>query len=324
MNTYTQLTEQERYQIYALKQVGQSDSKIATFLGRHKSTISRELERNSRGGGYQPEQAHRLTLKRRRAKIQPRFGGFVWTQVTLLLEMDWSPQQIAGRIKLERGISISHEYIYQYVYADKRSGGDLYRHLRCQKKRRKRYGSYDRRGKIPNRVSIEERPEIVKERSRVGDWEGDCVIGKNHKGALVTLVERKSLYTIIDAVARRTSAAVHGVIVSGLGLHKGKRHTLTYDNGKEMAEHEQIADELGMKVYFAHPYSSWERGVNENTNGLIRQYFPKSRELTGVSRKEIDRAMERLNHRPRKTLGFRTPYEVFFSTHTTLTVALGS
>ncbi len=197
MKTYTQLTEQERYQIYALKQAGQSDSRIAVFLGRHKSTISRELERNSRGGEYQPEQAHHLTLERRRAKIRPRFGGSVWIQVTLLLQMDWSPQQISGRLKLEQGISVSHEYIYQYIYANKRSGGDLYRHPRCQKKRRKRYGSYDRRGKIPNRVSIDERPEIVEERSRVGDWEGDCVIGKNHQGALVTLVERKSLYKLV-------------------------------------------------------------------------------------------------------------------------------
>ena len=132
------------------------------------------------------------------------------------------------------------------------------------------------------------------------------------------------MYTIIDGVARRTAAAVHAAIVSGLAPHKGKLHTLTYDNGKEMAEHEQITDELGIKVYFAHPYSSWERGVNENTNGLIRQYFPKDRELTGITREEVEQAMERLNHRPRKTLGFLTPYEVFFSTHTPLTVALGS
>jgi len=199
-------------------------------------------------------------------------------------------------------------------------GGDLHKHLRCQKKRRKRYGSYDRRGRIPNQVSIEERPAVVAERGRVGDWEGDTVIGKNHKGVLVTLVERKSLYTLIDRVARRTAAAVREAIVSELASHKGKLHTLTCDNGKEMAEHEQITEELGIKVYFAHPYSSWERGVNENTNGLIRQYFSKDRELTGVTRKEVEQAMERLNHRPRKTLGFRTPYEVFFSTHTPLTV----
>jgi len=307
-----------------LKQAGHNKTEIAVMLGRHKSTISRELSRNRGMGGYRPRQAHCLALDRRKAKVRPRFGGSTWTKVELLIQMDWSPQQISGRLKVEEGISISHEYIYQYIYADKKVGGQLHRHLRCQKKRRKRYGSYDRRGRIPNQVSIEERPEIVGERGRVGDWEGDTVIGKNHKGALVTLVERKSLYTIIDGVARRTAAAVHAAIVSGLAPHKGKLHTLTYDNGKEMAEHEQITDELGIKVYFAHPYSSWERGVNENTNGLIRQYFPKDRELTGITREEVEQAMERLNHRPRKTLGFLTPYEVFFSTHTPLTVALGS
>lgn len=324
MNTYTQLTQQERYQISALKQAGHTQSDIATLLGRHKSTISRELGRNSSGREYHPEQAQHLALQRKRAKIRPRFGGAIWTKVELLLQMDWSPQQISGRLKMEEGLHISHEYIYQYIYADKRSGGELYRHLRCQKKRRKRYGSYDRRGRIPNQVSIEQRPAVVAERGRVGDWEGDTVIGKNHKGALVTLVERKSLYAIIDRVARRTAAAVREAIVSGLTSHKGKIHTLTCDNGKEMAEHEQITKEVGIKVYFAHPYSSWERGVNENTNGLIRQYFPKTRELTDVTKEEIEQAMERLNHRPRKTLGFRTPYEVFFSTHTPLTVALGS
>jgi len=324
MRTYTQLTQEERYQIYALKQAGHNQSEIAALLGRHKSTISREVSRNRGMRGYRPRQAHRLALERRKAKMRPRFGGSMWTKVELLLQMDWSPQQISGRLMAEEGIRISHEHIYQYIYADKRAGGDLYRHLRCKKKRRKRYGSYDRRGVIRNRVSIDERPEVVGERSRVGDWEGDTVIGKNHKGALVTLVERKSLYTLIGAVACKTAAAVGAAIVAGLTPHKDRVHTLTYDNGKELAEHEQIAKALGVDIYFAHPYSSWERGVNENTNGLIRQYFPKGRELTAISKEEIAHATDRLNHRPRKTLGFRSPYEVFFSIKTPLTVALGS
>ena len=324
MNTYTQLTREERYQIHALKQTGHSQTEIAVILGRHKSTISRELSRNQGMRGYRPKQAHSLALERRKAKARPRFGGSVWVKVELLIKLDWSPEQISGRLKVEEGIRISHEHIYQYIYADKRAGGQLYRHLRCQKKRRKRYGSYDRRGVIRNQVSIDERPVVVDERSRVGDWEGDTVIGKNHKGALVTLVERKSLYTVIGAVGRKTAEAVHIAIVTGLTPYKDQVHTLTYDNGKELAEHEQIAEELGAEIYFAHPYSSWERGVNENTNGLLRQYFPKGRELTDVSQEEIEHAMERLNHRPRKTLGFQTPFEVFFSTKTPLTVALGS
>lgn len=324
MNTYTQLIREERYQIYALKQAGHNQCEIAVMLGRHKATISRELSRNRGMRGYRPRQAHCLALKRRKAKVRPLFGGSIWAKVELLIRMDWSPEQISGRLRTEEGIRISHEHIYQYIYADKRAGGELYHHLRCKKKRRKRYGSYDRRGVIPNRISIDERPEIVAERSRVGDWEGDTVIGKNHQGALVTMVERKSLYTIIDAVARKTAAAVRGVIVSSLTPHKDRVYTLTYDNGKEFTEHEEIAKELNAKIYFAHPYSSWERGVNENTNGLIRQYFPKGRELITVAREEIEHAMDLLNHRPRKTLGFRTPYEVFFSTKTPLTVALGS
>lgn len=224
----------------------------------------------------------------------------------------------------EQGVRISHEYMYQYIYADKRTGGGLHRHLRCQKKRRKRYGAYDRRGVIRNRVSIDERPAVVGKLNLLGDWEGDTVIGKGHRGALVTLVERKSLYTVIGAVCRKTAKAVRAVIVAGLTPYKDQVHTMTYDNGKEISEHEKMAKDLGVKIYFAHPYASWERGVNENTNGLIRQYFPKGRELTAVTKVEIEHTMNRLNHRPRKTLGFRTPYEVFFNTKTTLTVALGS
>ena len=324
MNAYTQLTREERYQIYALKQAEHNQSEIAAMLGRHKSTISREISRNQGMRGYRPQQAHHLALKRRKAKIRPRFSGSIWVKVGLLIQMDWSPEQVSGRLNTEEGIRISHEHIYQYIYADKASGGKPYRHLRCKKKRRKRYGSYDRRGVIPNRVSIDDRPAVVAKRSRIGDWEGDTMIGKNHKGALVTIVERKSSYTVIDAVARKTAAAVRRVIVTGLTLHKDRVYTLTYDNGRELTEHEQIAKELRAKIYFAHPYSSWERGLNENTNGLIRQYFPKGRELTDVVQEEIERAMDRLNHRPRKTLGFRTPYEVFFSLKTPLTVALGS
>jgi len=173
------------------------------MLGRHKSTISREISRNQGMRGYRPQQAHHLALKRRKAKIRPRFSGSIWVKVGLLIQMDWSPEQISGRLNTEEGIRISHEHIYQYIYADKASGGKLYCHLRCKKKRRKRYGSYDRRGVIPNRVSIDDRPAVVAKRSRIGDWEGDTMIGKNHKGALVTIVERKSSYTVIDAVARR-------------------------------------------------------------------------------------------------------------------------
>lgn len=324
MRTYTQLTQEERYQIYVLKQAGHQQSEIAKMLGRHKATISRELRCNRGLRGYRPKQAHCLALKRRSAKVRPRFSGSVWRQVEELIRQDWSPEQISGRLETEQGIRISHEHIYQYIYADKRSGGDLCRHLRCQKKRRKRYGSYDRRGVIPNQVSIDERPSIVDTKRRFGDWEGDTVIGRRHRGALVTLVERKSLYTVVGAVCRKTAEAVREAVVAGLTPYKDRVHTLTYDNGREFADHEGIAGDLEARVYFAHPYASWERGVNENTNGLIRQYFPKGRDLTTVRDAETEYVMNRLNHRPRKTLGFRTPYEVFFKTRTPLAVALAS
>jgi transposase, IS30 family len=324
MRGYTQLTQEERYQIYILKKAEYSQAEIAELLERDKSTISRELYRNRGLKGYRPQQAHHLALIRRYDKVQPRIGDQVWEQVEALIREEWSPEQIVGRVAMEYGVSISHEWIYQYIYADQRSGGDLYRYLRCQKVRRKRYGIYSRRGTIPNQVSIDARPAIVDARSRIGDWEGDTVIGKGHRGALVTLVERKSLYTIIRAVLRKTAKAVRNAVRQGLAPYKDRVHTITYDNGREFADHEGMAADLETCIYFAHPYASWERGLNENTNGLIRQYFPKNRDLTTVTEREVKQAMDKLNHRPRKSLGYRTPYEVFFNTRTSLTVALGS
>jgi IS30 family transposase len=324
MRGYTQLTQEERYQIYILKKAEYSQAEIAELLDRDKSTISRELRRNRGLKGYRPRQAHHLALRRRHDKAQPRIGDKVWQLVETLIREEWSPEQVVGRVEREHGVSISHEWIYQYVYADQRSGGELYRFLRCQKVRRKRYGAYSRRGCIPNQISIDERPAIVDSRQRFGDWEGDTVIGKGHRGALVTLVERKSLYTVIRAVLNKTAEAVRDAVVDGLTPYIDWVHTITYDNGREFTDHEGMASDLDARIYFAHPYASWERGLNENTNGLIRQYFPKHRDLTTVTKHEIEKAMDKLNHRPRKSLGFRTPFEVFFNTRTSLTVALQS
>ena len=324
MRGYTQLTQEERYQIYILKKAEYSQAEIAGLLGRDKSTISRELRRNRGLKGYRPWQAHNLALLRRYDKARPRIGSKVWQLVEALIRDEWSPEQVVGRVEMEQGVSISHEWIYQYVYADKHSGGELYRFLRCRKIRRKRYGVYSRRGCIPNQVSIDERPAIVDSRRRIGDWEGDTVIGKGHRGALVTLVERKSLYTVIRAVLHKTAEAVRDAVVDGLTPYIDRVHTITYDNGREFTDHEGMASDLDACIYFAHPYASWERGLNENTNGLIRQYFPKHRDLTTVTKREIEKAMDKLNHRPRKSLGFLTPFEVFFNTRTSLTVALQS
>lgn len=318
MRTYHQLTQEQRYQIYALQKTGHSRTEIAEVIDVHKSTVSRELRRNRGQRGYRPQQAQNLAMERR-SKAIPRITAETWTVVETLLRQDWSPEQISGRLKKEQRIGISHEWIYQYILKDKQSGGDLYRHLRCQKKRRKRYGKYDRRGKLPNCRSIEERPTIVNHRKRLGDWEVDTLIGKRHKPVLVTLSERKSRLTLLGQVPQRSAQAVEDQIHQLLLPLQDKVHTLTSDHGKEFAHHEHIAQLLQLKFYFAHPYAAWERGTNENTNGLLRQYFPKKRDFQNVSRKEIDQAMSSLNFRPRKSLRFKTPFEVFFHSSVALT-----
>jgi len=318
MRTYCQLTHVQRYQIYALKKMGHNRTEIAQVLEVNKSTISRELCRNEGQRGYRPQQAQSLAMKRRQ-KAAPRIAAENWARVEKLLRQDWSPEQISGRLKKEQGICISHEWIYQYVLKDKQAGGDLYRHLRCQKKRRKRYGAYDRRGQLPNCRSIEERPAVVARRKRLGDWEVDTLIGKRHPQAIVTLIERKSRFTLLGKVTRRTAQAVENQIHRLLLPVADRVYTLTSDHGKEFAGHEQIAERLQLKFYFAHPYAAWERGTNENTNGLLRQYFPKKQDFKVISHKHIQRAMLRLNLRPRKCLRFKTPFEVFSKSSVALT-----
>ena len=324
MNGYTQLTREQRYQIHAYGKAGLSQSETAVQLQVHKSTISREMGRNRGRRGYRPKQAQARCDLRRAESYRPRIGVSEWERVEALIRREWSPVQVRDRLVEEGQRPISHEWIYQYVCRDKQAGGRLYRFLRCQRQRRKRYGRPERRGQLVNRVSIEERPAIVARRSRIGDWEGDTLIGRHQRGVLVSLVERKSGYTVLAALRRRTASAFREATVRLLRPHRARVHTLTLDNGKEGAQHEKIATSLAARVYFAHPYCSWERGTNENTNGLIRQYFPKHRNLTTVTQRELDHAMHRLNHRPRKRLGFKTPHEVFFRTKTSLTVALGT
>ena len=318
MRTYHQLTQEQRYQIYALKKTKHSLSEIAVVIGVHKSSVSRELKRNRGQRGYRPQQAHELASGRRQKSV-PRITAEVWNLVESLLRQDWSPEQISGRLKKEQKVCISHEWIYQYILADKRAGGDLYKHLRCQKKRRKRYGTYDRRGKLPNCRSIEERPAIVSTRKRLGDWEVDTIMGRKQKQAMVTLTERKSRFTLLGKVSRRTACAVRQQVCRLLLPVMDKVHTLTSDHGKEFADHAQIAEMLQLKFYFAHPYAAWERGTNENTNGLLRQYFPKKSDFQATSNKEVERAMLKLNFRPRKSLRYKTPFEVFYHTAVALT-----
>lgn len=312
MESYQQLTLEQRYGIYSLFKTGHNQTEIAAVIGVHKSTISRELRRNHGERAYRYKHAHHMAVNRRKDKVPLRIDGSTWAMVESLISEDWSPEQIAGWMKLEMDISVSHEWIYHHIMLDKQSGGDLYRHLRCRKKRKKRYGSNDRRGEIRNKVSIDERPPIVEARERLGDWEADTIIGKRHKQAIVSVTERKSRLSLIYKVEQKTSDQVTEAISRLLFPIKHNVQTVTSDNGKEFAGHEVLAKKLDAEFYFAHPYSSFERGLNENTNGLIRQYFPKDRDFTTITNEEIIRTIKKLNNRPRKCLGFRTPNQVFF------------
>ena len=312
--SYTQLAREQRYQIKVLLNTRHNQTEIARALGVNKSTISRELVRNRGQRGYRPGQADELAKERCLKKVRRHISEQTWLLVESKLRLDWSPEQISGWLTKNDQGSVSHEQIYQHVYAEQRAGGALYKHLRCQKKRRKRSGKYDHRGIIPDRKSIDERPVIVEQRQRLGDWEGDLIIGKNHQGAALTLVERKSRFTLIRKVDGKQALPVANAIIAALDWVPAVE-TLTNDNGKEFAEHKMVSSALAATIYFAHPYSSWERGTNENTNGLIRQYLPKERNLTTLTTKEELMIMDRLNLRPRKCLGFLTPFEVFFGLH---------
>ena len=311
---YTHLSREERYQIHALHRRGVGISAIASDLGRHRSTIGRELVRNTSAKGYKPACAHTQAKARLSGPTNVRrIADEDWARVVRHLQLDYSPQQISGRLRLQKMPSISAECIYQRIYKDKAQGGQLVQHLRCQKPRRKRYASgQERRGTLKNCRRIDERPKVVERRSRIADWEGDTVIGRGHQGVLVTLVERKSRYTLAAPLPRRTSAEVGQIVIDLLRPHKARCKTITFDNGKEFADHEFMEKCLNAKVYFAHPYCSWERGLNENHNGLLRQYFPKKMSLAGVTQIEVDDAVYALNHRPRKCLNYRTPHEVFY------------
>ena len=310
--SYAHLTQDERYQIHILKKAGHSQNAIVILVQRDKSTIGRELTRNRGERGYRPKQAQALCAARKQARENGRrVSSETWAFAEAKLAELWSPEQISGYLRANDQPTVSHESLYQRIYADKRAGGTLHRALRCRKARKKRYGSRERRGTIPNQVSIDKRPAIVEGRKRFGDWEADLVIGAGQQQALVTLNERKSRYTLIAHVTHKTAQAVSDAMIFLLTPFATCVHTMTTDNGREFAQHERIAARLGADFFFAHPYSSWERGANENMNGLIRQFFPKHMRFQIITAKDIKFAIHRLNHRPRKCLGFKTPHDVF-------------
>jgi len=312
---YQHLTQEARYEIYEKLHENVPKSEIASCVGKHISTIYREINRNKGLKGYRPKQAGDKAAARQANK--PRrvyFTASICSQVETWLKEDFSPEQIVGRAEREGIAMVSHERIYQHIVADKRAGGTLYTHLRhIPKKYRKRYGSTENRGQIPNKISIDARPPEVAGREEIGHWEIDTVIGKSHDGAIVTLVERTSRFTVMGKLVGKHAEPCAEKTIAILTPFVDKVRSITADNGKEFAKFERIAETLEALFFFAHPHHPWERGTNENTNGLIRQYLPKSMGFEFLTQEDCQRIMDKLNNRPRKCLGFRTPAEVFFS-----------
>ncbi|RYF38808.1 MAG: IS30 family transposase [Cytophagaceae bacterium] len=323
---YTHLTEDDRYDIYERKGRGETVTEIARALDRHKSSVSRELRRNCGERGYRPKQAN----ERASGRLHVRRGGKRLDPESLircveLVRDGHSPAQASGRTALERFDPISHETLYRLIYADKALGGTLWKKLRCCKNRRKRYGSgRQRRGKIPNRVGIEKRCERVDARATVGHWEGDTVIGQNHKYAMVTLVERKTGFALVRKVKTRHAEGVATAIISALKPLNKLVRTITFDNGLEFAHHDRIAAAVDAEVFFADPYSSWQRGSNENWNGLLRQDYPKKSCFSRVTTDQLQATETALNNRARKRLAWRTPLEALLPSAKRVGVALAA
>ena len=310
--TYTRLTEDERYQIYEGVIEKRSHREIATSINKHHSTVSKEVIRNTGLRGYRPRQAQEISQQRHKNK--PRYiklTADIQTLITDNIKQEWSPEQIKGRLKSAGMTMVCTTTIYGFIQKNKAYGGELYKHLRHKKTYKKRTGTSETRGQIIGCISIDERPSIVDEKTRIGDWEADTVIGKGHKGVLVTLAERVSKKTLIAHVPSKHAEIVKDAIIKMLQSEKQHLHTITFDNGKEFAYHAQIKEALGADNYFAHPYHSWERGLNENHNGLIRQYLPKEMALDKVTDEEVILIQNKLNNRPRKLLDYKTPNEVY-------------
>jgi IS30 family transposase len=310
-----QLTLAQRYKIEALKQQGFKQNKIAEAIDCDKSVVSRELKRNCdlRNGSYRAELAHKKCLERHRTKNKKiRFTAKIKQDVDYWLKEDYSPEQIVGVAKLKGDIFVSCERIYQYIWADKKSGGKLYKHLRAQGKYyRKRGIKKDKRGQIQGRIGIENRPKEVEEKARFGDLEMDLVIGKNHKKAILTINDRATGMAKIALLENKSSQEVNKKAIEVLKEWKPYLHTITSDNGKEFALHKEISKSLEINYFFANPYHSWERGANENFNKLLRQYFPKNIDFKTITQEKIKQIEKKLNDRPRKRFGYLSPKNYF-------------
>ncbi|WP_201617748.1 IS30 family transposase, partial [Psychrobacter immobilis] len=304
---YTHLSLGERYQIYALIGAEHSINFIARALNRSPSTILREIRRNKSLRGYRVNNAHKKACARRSNNALSIIAD-VWDWVTDKLKENWSPQQIAG---VHGGLS--HMSIYRYIWTNKRKGGRLWQCLRRKAKPYRQRLTAETRGRINDRVSIHERPSIVDARTRIGDWEADTIIGQHHKQAIVTLVERKTGLLKMKRVDNKTAQQVSEAMIELLKPVRLQVKTITSDNGKEFAQHKKVKQKLFSSFFFADAYASWQRGTNENTNGLIREYLPKGCDFRQVSDDEMQDIENKLNNRPRKRLGFKTPMQAFYN-----------
>jgi transposase, IS30 family len=315
MSEYQQLSPNERYLIARMRQKGYTQSDIAWCLGRPRCTISRELRRNRshHDGGYRHEVAQRYTdARRKRERRGSQYTKRQWRRVKQKLKRLWSPEQIAGRLKADGKLSISHETIYRWIRRDRKRGGKLYTYCRIMKKYgRKGYGVKDSRGRLEGKRHICERPAEVETRLVVGHWEGDTVMGKDRYHGVLTLVERATGLAIIKKIVARTAENVAAAAKQAISRHKDKFITLTLDNGTEFHNYQQIEAASSVICYFATPYHAWERGSNENFNGLLRQYLPKGTSMKDLNQEECNRIAMELNTRPRKRLGWKTPKEVY-------------
>lgn len=325
MSTYHQLTQEERYTITAMRVCGSSKAEIARQLQRHPSTIGRELRRNTthHDARYRAETAHSYaTARRRRCRRGAHFSAAEMAKVAVLIRRRFSPEQIVGLWREFGGLSISHETIYRRIRWDKRAGGNLWRYTRIISKfGRKRYRSHDSRGVLPGKRHIDERPAEVALRQRIGHWEGDTVMGSDMRHCVLTLVERKTGYAIIKKLKARTMSQVTHAATRALRQHGRRFKTITFDNGTEFHDYAKLERHFPVKIYFATPYHSWERGTNENFNGLLRQYLPKGTCMSNVTQARCNQIAEDLNNRPRKRHRFQTPAALYDRPQTSIALA---
>ncbi len=311
---YHQITSDERYKIAALLWQGLNYSEVGRAIGRHRSTVMREVQRNlCKDGDYRAFKADSRTRRRRReSRRKWQFADWQLQMISALVRLEWSPEQISGWLRLWRVCAISHETIYRFIWYDHYEGGYLYTHLRqATKKWRKRYGSVDSRGVLPGKRHISQRPPGAENRSRIGHWEGDTVMGGRDLHCIATLVERKSGLVAIGKLKARTTAELNRAMIKLINREARRVRTVTADNGTEFHQYDAIEKRTGAAFYFATPYHSWERGTNENANGLIRQYLPKGRSMANLTQNECDAIARKLNTRPRKRLGYKTPEQIY-------------